>query len=92
VKLSPIDVQIGAADAGVADSHQHFAAPDVRVRSVAKVQSSIAGENGSFHGVWGCPRRASEFTAKRLEQRRALGLARRDVSANSRADEKMTIA
>jgi hypothetical protein len=52
VKLSPIDVQIGAADADGTGSHQNLAAPDLRVGSVAEVHGTIIGENGSFHGVW----------------------------------------
>jgi len=51
VKFSAIDVQVGAADAGAAGSHQDFAAPNLRVRSVAEMQSAIVGEDGSFHDV-----------------------------------------
>ena len=52
VKFSPIDVQIGAADAGGAGSHQDFAAPDLWVSGVAEAQGTITSEDGSFHGLF----------------------------------------
>jgi hypothetical protein len=51
MKLPSIDVQIGAADTGGTGSHQDFAAPDLRVGSVAEVQGTIIGEDGGFHGL-----------------------------------------
>jgi hypothetical protein len=50
VKFSAINVQVGAADAGAAGSHQDFAAPNLRVSRVAEIQSAIVGEDSSFHG------------------------------------------
>jgi hypothetical protein len=87
VKFSTIDVQVGAADAGGAGLHQDFAAPDLRVSGVAKVQGAIVGENSGFHGLAvSLPQNGRLPRRRRDHARRAAGrskLGRKPVSRPS---------